>query len=65
MMALNNRKDLTSVWSYYQLINHAARFEKKIFPKHNVYPLITTTISFILNLSKMLDLLQIPFGISL
>lgn len=65
LMALNNRKDLTSVWSYYQLINHAARFEKKIFPKHNVYPLITTTISFILNLSKMLDLLQIPFGISL
>lgn len=65
LMVLNNRKDLTSVWSYYQLINHAARFEKKIFPKYNFYPLITTTVSFILNLSKMLELLNIPFGIHL
>lgn len=53
-------EDLTSVWSYYQLIHHAVRFEKKIFPKHNFYPLVTTTVSFILNVYKVWELLKIP-----
>lgn len=52
--------DLTSVWSYYQLINYAVRFEKKIFPKHNYYPLVTTTVSFILNLYKVWELIKAP-----
>lgn len=65
LMPLNDSPDLTSIWSYYQLINHAVRYETKIFPKHNYYPLITTTVSFILNLSKMCELLKIPFGINL
>lgn len=52
--------DVTSVWSYYQLINSAIKFEDKLFPKYNIYPLIATSVSFILNLIKLYELIELP-----
>ncbi len=39
--------DLTSIWSYYQRINHAVKFDKKLFIKHNYYPAVAAAVSFI------------------
>lgn len=50
--------DLTSIWSYYQLINHAVKFDKKLFIKHNYYPAVATAVSFILNVYKVFELLK-------
>lgn len=52
--------DVTSIWSYYQLINSAIKFEDKLFPKYNIYPLIATSVSFILNLIKLYELIELP-----
>ena len=55
--------DVTSLWSYYQIQNNAIKFENRIFPKRNFYPLIATSVSFILNLIKLYELLKLPlFG---
>lgn len=52
--------DVTSIWSYYQLINNAIKFEDKLFPKYNIYPLVATSVSFILNLAKLYELIKLP-----
>lgn len=59
----NPINDVTSIWSYYQLVNNAVKYESKLFPKRNYYPLIATSVSFILNLAKLYELLKLPlFG---
>lgn len=62
LSAFNNEpiNDITSIWSYYQLINNAIKFEDKLFPKYNIYPLIATSVSFILNLAKLYELIKLP-----
>lgn len=54
--------DITSIWSYYQLANNAIKFENKLFPKYNFYPLIATSVSFILNLTKLYELIKLPLS---
>lgn len=53
--------DITSLWSYYQIQNNAIKYENRLFPKHNFYPLIATSVSFILNLIKLFEILNLPF----
>lgn len=58
---INPQNDITSLWSYYQIQNNVIKFENRLFPKSNVYPLIATSVSFILNLAKLFELLKLPF----
>lgn len=63
MLTIESENDLTSLWSYYQIKNNVIKFENRLFPKHNFYPLIATTVSFILNVTKLFELLNLPlFG---
>lgn len=63
LLTIDSAKDITSLWSYYQMQNNAIKYENKLFPKHNFYPLIATSVSFILNLIKLFELLNLPlFG---
>ncbi len=55
--------NVTSLWSYYQVQNNVIKYENRLFPKHNFYPFIATSVSFILNLTKLFELLKLPlFG---
>lgn len=55
--------DVTAIWSYHQLVNHAIQFDKTVLPKGNIYPLVATSLSFFLNLAKLFELLGLPlFG---
>lgn len=63
VLTANMVTDLPSLWSYYQIKNNVIKYENRLFPKHNFYPLIATSVSFILNLAKLFELLQLPlFG---
>lgn len=63
VLTANMVNDLPSLWSYYQIKNNVIKYENRLFPKHNFYPLIATSVSFILNLAKLFELLQLPlFG---
>lgn len=63
LLTIYPANDVTSLWSYYQIQNNAIKFENRLFPKRNFYPLIATSISFILNLIKLYELLKLPlFG---
>lgn len=56
--------DMTSLWSYYQIQNSIIKYENRLFPKRNFYPLIATSVSFILNLIKLFELLNLPLLVS-
>lgn len=60
LLTINSPNDITSLWSYYQIKNNVIKFENRLFPKHNFYPLIATSVSFILNLAKLFELLELP-----
>lgn len=63
LLNINPTNDVTSLWSYYQMQNTVLKFEIRLFPKRNFYPLIATSVSFILNLTKLFELLKLPlFG---
>lgn len=63
LLNINPTNDVTSLWSYYQMQNTVLKFETRLFPKRNFYPLIATSVSFILNLAKLFELLKLPlFG---
>lgn len=63
LLNINPANDITSLWSYYQIQNTVLKFEIRLFPKCNFYPLIATSVSFILNLTKLFELLKLPlFG---
>ena len=63
LIAINSVNDVASVWSYYQIRNNIIKYDKRLFPKHNLYPLVATSVSFILNLAKLFELLKLPlFG---
>lgn len=66
LLNINQTNDVTSLWSYYQMQNIVLKFEFRLFPKRNFYPLIATSVSFILNLTKLFELLKLPlFGITI
>ena len=60
LLNINPTNDVTSIWSYYQMQNTVLKFEIRLFPKRNFYPLIATSVSFILNLAKLFELLKLP-----
>lgn len=60
LLNINPTNDVTSLWSYYQMQNTVLKFEIRLFPKFNIYPLIATSVSFILNLVKLFELLKLP-----
>lgn len=60
LLTTNSVNDITSVWSYYQIKSNIIKFDDRLFPKHNYYPLIATSVSFILNLAKLFELLILP-----
>lgn len=63
LFTANLTNDITSVWFYYQIQNNVIKFDNRLFPKRNYYPLIATSVSFILNLTKLFELLKFPlFG---
>ena len=61
--SMQNKTDILTIWSQYQLITNAVLYEKKIFKEKNAYPFLATGLSFFLNIIKLLDILGIPFGL--
>ena len=61
LLNANYSIDMTSLWAYYQIQNTILKFDNRLFPKRSIYPLIATTVSFILNLAKLLNLIKSPF----
>lgn len=61
LLTIDSVNDITSIWSYYQIKNNVIKFDNRLFPKRNLYPLIATSVSFILNLTKLFELLKLPF----
>lgn len=61
LLTIDSVNDITSIWSYYQIKNNVIKFDNRLFPKRNLYPLIATSVSFILNLIKLFELLKLPF----
>lgn len=61
LLNINTANDITSLWFYYQIQNNVIKFENRLFPKRNFYPLIATSVSFIINLAKLFEILRLPF----
>ncbi len=60
LLIINPADDVTSLWSYYQVQNNLIKYENRLFPKRNLYPFVATSVSFILNLTKLFELLKLP-----